>query len=585
MPKNPVRPTVEYAVAAPDPRTHHFAVSVRVAGFAADAVEFALPVWTPGSYMVRDFSRHVFACEARDDAGRRLPWRKVRKNAWQVEHRGLACTFSFQVFAFDPTVRTAFLDADRGWFNGANLLPYVVGAKDLPATVEVTPPPGFAVETTMPRANGRARRYRAADYDRLCDHPFVLGRLRVRRFRAAGKAHRFVLNGDGDLPERTVADVARGIEAAAKLFGGLPYREYAFFVNFGTDAEGMGGLEHADCSVLHVPGRATLDPVKYRAFLGLVAHEHFHLWNVKRIRDRRLGPFDYEQEVYTDLLWFHEGFTSYYDDLLPARAGVFSADEYLGLLSETLGGFYATPGRRVQSLAEASFDAWIKFYKKNEETRSTTVSYYAHGSLVALLADVRIRVASRGRRSLDDVLRVLARDAEQGGVLDAERWLALAREATGVDLSELYRDHVAGVREPDFTAALRALGLEAVPARPAELERPWLGAVTRVEAGRVIVEEALHGGPALRGGLQARDELVAVDGRRVGADLEAALRGVRLGRNVVLDVFRQDRLRRLTVRPTKNPAPPLKIVPRKGATAVERRRFSAWCGRQFPDLG
>jgi predicted metalloprotease with PDZ domain len=404
----------------------------------------------------------------------------------------------------------------------------------------------------------------------------------VRRFRAAGRPHRFTLNGAGTLPERAVADAAACVTEAAKLFGGLPYRDYAFLVNYGTDAEGMGGLEHRDSCLLHVPARATLDAAKYRAFVGLVAHEHFHLWNVKRIRASALGPFDYERETYVDLLWFHEGFTSYYDDLLPTRAGVFKADEYLAILAETLSGFYATPGRRVQPLAEASFDAWIKFYKRNEETRSTTVSYYAHGALVALAWDLRLRAETRGRRSLDDVLRALWADARRGGTLDAPRWLAIAREATGVDLTPLYRRHVAGTVEPDFAEALATVGLRTEVARPEDAEKPWLGLATRVEGGRVVVDEALHGGPGLAAGLSAKDELVAVDGRRVGADLDLALRGAKPSDMIALDVFRNDRLVRLRARVGRNPAPALKIVPLPRVSAAARRRFTAWCGRPWP---
>ncbi len=584
MPTPDVAPRIAYRVRMPRPASHHFHVETTVAEPLGDATELALPVWTPGSYMVRDFSRHLFDVRAVDARGRRLVCRKIRKNAWNVVHGGRTFTLSYRAFAFDPTVRTAFLDADRGWFNGANLLPFLVGRTDLPAVLRIDAPPGWNVDGTMPRI-GRGRTFAAADYDAVCDHPFVMGKLRVRRFKAAGRMHRFTLNGDGDLPERTVKDTAASIEAAARLFGGLPYREYAFLVNFGVDADGMGGLEHRDCSLLHVPGRATLDPVKYRAFVGLVSHEHFHLWNVKRIRDRKLGPFDYESEVYTDLLWFHEGFTSYYDDLLPTRAGVFSTDDYLGILADSLSAYAATPGRLQQPLTEASFDAWIKFYKRNEESRSTTVSYYAHGALIALLMDLHLRTVTRGKRSLDHVMKALWQDAKSGGVLDAERWLGLARAAAGVDLRRLYDAHVAGTREPDFADHLRTVGLELRPRSEAELTKPFLGLVNRVEGGRLVVEEALHGGPAFKAGLQPRDELVAVDGRRIGTDLDAALRGTSPGRRIDFDVFRADRLRRIALRTVKNPAPPLMLIPRKRTTAAERKRFTNWCGRPFPSGG
>jgi predicted metalloprotease with PDZ domain len=574
---------IRHLVTCGRPERHHFHVESRFDDVPGSEATLVLPVWTPGSYMVRDFSRHLFDVVAAGPGGATIRCRKVRKNAWRVAHDGKPFTIRFRAFALDPTVRTAFLDADRGWFNGANLLLYVEGRADAGASVEVRAPRGWKVATSMPPAKGRRGTYVAADYDELLDHPFLLGRLRTIRFRAARKIHRFVLNGVGEFPEKTIVDAARrSIEQASRLFGGLPYRDYSFFLNFGTDGEGQGGLEHRASSLLQAPARALLDPAKRRAFFGLVAHEHFHLWNVKRIRDRVLGPFDYERENYTELLWFHEGFTSYYDDLLPARGGVFTVPEYLDLLGETLSLYFQTPGRLRQPLVEASFDAWIKFYKRNEEARSVTVNYYAHGALMALAFDLLVRRDTRGRKSLDDVLRALWADARRGGAIDAARWLDLAREATGRDLRDPYSRWIAGVEAPPFAALLRTVGLRLEPKRAEDARTPWPGWVVRSEGGRAVVEEVLHGGPAYEAGVQPRDELIALDSRRIGADVDAALQGVPATAMIRLDVFRSDRLRRLRVRLRPNPNPAVRLVPRPRATPGERRRFKAWCGRAFP---
>jgi predicted metalloprotease with PDZ domain len=576
-------PRVLHRVDVVRPHEHHLRVASTFEGFGGDETTLVLPVWTPGSYMVRDFSRHLFDVAAKDDRGRKLPIRKTRKNAWVVRNRGRGFVVSFRAFAMDPTVRTAYLDAERGWFNGANVFLFVEGRTDVGATVDLRLPRGFKLDTTLkPEAKSKTR-FVAKDYDALCDHPFVFGAdLKSTRFVARRVPHRFTTIGAGALPYDVGEKTARIVEAAARLFGGLPYRDYAFLTAFGSDAEGMGGLEHRDCCLLQVPSRASLDPAKTRALYGLIAHEHFHAWNVKRIRDRALGPFDYEREVYTELLWLHEGFTSYYDDLLPTRAKVFDAEHYLSILGDAIAAYRGTPGRRVQSLAEASFDAWIKFYKKNEETRSTTVSYYSHGALFALTTDLEIRRETGGRKSLDDVMRALWRDAKKGGVLDAERFLDLANEATGLDLRPLHNRRVLGLEELPFDDLLADVGVRLVPKNPADLEKPRLGVAHKIDGGRVVVEEALHDGPAFDAGVQARDEIVAVGGVRVGADLDHAMRGLRPGDKIPVDVFRGDRLLRFDVKVGRAPSSPLLAEGSPSASAAARRRFRAWCGAVHP---
>ena len=486
------------------------------------SLELFLPVWTPGSYLLREYSRHVSRFSAHDRAtGAALETTKTRKNRWSIDlppHvRGVRATWS--VYAHELTVRTADLTEHHAFWNGACLFLWPVAATsgkplDLAATIDVSLPRGWELATQLSSealASG-ALRLHARGLDELVDTPCLAGTLRTLRFEAAGKPHSFVLEGlEGIEPPATlVPDTRRIIEEAAKLFGGeLPYDHYSFLSLFSD--QGRGGLEHLTSSVLLAP-RTTWAPRKsYEDFLSLVAHEHFHLWNVKRIVPAPLGAFDYENENYTTLLWVAEGFTSYYDDHLCLRAGIFSKDRYLEILAEGIADLRSVPGRREHPLAMASYDTWIKFYRPDEHTKNSTQSYYSSGALAALYLDLTVRASTRGNRSLDDVMRELWQRARlEGGTYTSADVVACLSEVSGIDMKGLVAELIDEPFDPHFDKLLAQFGIRIVRKE----DRSAYFGIT-FKSDELVVQSVVVGDPAHEAGLAPGDEILALAGIRV----------------------------------------------------------------------
>ncbi len=596
-----------YTVAFPRPATHLFELTAHFRGLPDD-VRFALPAWTPGSYRIRDYARHVQDLEALSARDLRpLRAEKVDKSAWRVDLEGEdEAILRWRVYANELTVRTAHLDDRHAYWNGAALFlrPETAGGQALggPVRVEVEPPDAsWRAATPLPAdppENGARQAFRAKDHDELVDSPFCVSPHQdVLRFEAAGVPHEIAICGGGGNydRDRLAADTARIVEAEAALMGGLPASlgRYVFFVHLVPEGAPGGGLEHeASCSLQW--GRQRFRPKdKYEDFLALVSHEYFHLWNGKRVRPRELGPFDYAKENFTRALWVVEGVTSYYDELLLVRAGLVDADWLLRKTADHLQNLEDTPGRRHQSLEEASFDAWIKFYQKNEHSVNATVSYYEKGQVIAWLLDLEIRTRSGGRRSLDDVVRALWRDHEAsgGGGYDLARFEALCAEAAGADLRPFFDAYARGTADPDYARALAPFGLELVeePRKDGDSRadgaaagepRAWLGARVKAEAGgRTVVLEVLEGSPAWEAGLNAMDEVLALDGFKVSAEaLDARIQERRPGAAARLTVFRGDELRE--VRATLGAKKPVRLAlrPARGAGEAETARREAWLG-------
>ncbi len=405
---------VRYHVELVDLHAHHYRVTLTLAQ-PAPRQRLSLPVWIPGSYLVREFSRHLSGLEARQ--GREVrPLRQIDKCSWEVDCSGRAAlTVSWRVYAFDASVRTAWLDSQRGFFNGTSLFLCAAGREDEEHVVTLGElPAGWQVSTGL--AGSPKKGYAAADYDALIDHPFELGPFWTGRFEACGVPHRFVVSGAGAWfdGQRLLDDTRRICEAQIRFWHGdqaPPFERYVFQLAVVDD--GYGGLEHRNSTAL-IAGRRDLPrrgqaagelTEGYVTLLGLISHEYFHTWNVKRLKPAEFLPYDLSRENHTELLWFFEGFTSYYDDLFLLRCGLIDQARYLKLLAKTINQVLATPGRQVQSVAQASFDAWLKYYRPDENSANATVSYYTKGALVALTLDLRLR--GEGRGSLDDVMRRL----------------------------------------------------------------------------------------------------------------------------------------------------------------------------------
>ena len=391
-----------------DPKSHlcHLETTVTSTEPLPDTLVVYMPVWTPGSYLLREYARHIEALAA-DPPARAT---KIRKNAWRIETRGaVRVVIRYRVYANELTVRTSHVDESHAFLAGAALFLCLEEAEDLPISLEIDAPREWRVATTLPAVeNGGQglRRFEARDFDTLVDCPIELGLHREERFDVLGKPHRYAIwpaSGVGDADaRRLVRDTKAILEREAGLFdGGLPYPSYELLLHLSP--RGRGGLEHRDSAALIAPPTSFGSRDSYLDLLSLVAHECFHAWNVKRIRPAGLSPYRYQQECYTRHLWWFEGGTSYYDWRVLLLAQLCTVEEYLDHLASEIAYLDQTPGRLVHSLEEASFDAWIKLYRPDENSANSTVSYYRKGEVVCALLDIEIRARTSGRASLDGV--------------------------------------------------------------------------------------------------------------------------------------------------------------------------------------
>lgn len=607
---------IAYTVRFPEAAAHRVEVEARVpvrrgAGASDGSLELMLPVWTPGSYLVREFARQVETLSAATPDGAPLAVAKSRKNRWRVEAGGAAeVVVRYRLYAREMSVRTNFVDAGFALLNGAAA--FLTRVDDglpaaVPHRVAVEPAAGWpAVVSALPRAGGEdgAATFLAADYDALVDGPIYAGDPDVRRFTVEGAEVELVSEGGRGAWDfaRAARDVEAIVRAQAALWGGLPF---ARFVVLNLITEGGGGLEHAGSTVLMTSRWKAGTAKGWRDWLGLVSHELFHAWNGKRLRPAELGPFDYEAEVPTRSLWFVEGVTSYYDDLVLRRAGLSDDRQYLARLGETAERIETAPGRELQSLADASYDAWIKFYRRDENSANHTISYYGKGALVAWLLDARLRRATGGAKSLDDLLRLAWQRFPEGGGYSPEDLVALAAELGGDDVGAWLRQAVEGTGGLDYTPALDELGLRFVEkprgaggggegdagdsdtsdgggdepldedGEPAA--RAWAGVKTEMRDGRLIATEVRRGTPAFAAGVNADDELLAIDGYRLPPrGLAARLAAYRPEQAVELLVARRERLLPLPLVLAAEPPCPWHLEPDPDATPEQRARRAAW---------
>jgi predicted metalloprotease with PDZ domain len=514
-----------YTVEIADPHAHLYRVSLSIPSPAARQ-RVSLPVWIPGSYLVREFSRHLQSLDARQGT-QSCAVRSVDKCSWDIDaDPARSLDLSWEVYAFDASVRAAWLDSQRAFFNGTSLCLRAHGFEGVPIRIRVTKPafaPKWRLATALAPVRTDARgfgTYVAADYDELVDSPFEVGTFWEGRFDACGVPHRFVVAGataafDGD---RLINDARRICEAAIRFWhprSRPPHRDYLFLLNAVDD--GYGGLEHRQstaliCARKDLPRRGDSRAVEgYTTLLGLISHEYFHTWNVKRLRPIAFARYDYAAENYTDQLWFFEGFTSYYDDLLLLRAGLIDAPGYLRLLNKTINQVLQTPGRLLQSVAQASRDAWIRYYRPDENTPNTTVSYYTKGALVALCLDLRLR--DGGTATLDQIMRALWKRC-RGGPMDEADLLSVLADLGAPDVAASLREWVHGTAELPLHALLTRHGVQVHEDAAQWAQR--LGLRMSEEQG-LRIKSVLRGGAAEKAGFAPGDEWIAVAERASSA--------------------------------------------------------------------
>ena len=598
---------IRYRLQPKCPARHLFEVSVTVEKPDPAGQQFMLPVWIPGSYLIREFARHIVSLRAESN-GKKIACEKIDKATWACEKTRAAITITYEVYAWDLSVRGAHFDDTHAFFNGTSVFLLPLGYENAPCEIELLPPEGAAfkdwrVATSLcqtqalvpPPGHKPARSrssasvsqrgtrrgvspadrsrpalltksfgtYVAANYDELIDHPVEMGRFTHATFDACGVTHHIAITGRprADMV-RFCADLKKICETQIRLFepesAKAPMDEYWFLIM--AVNEGYGGLEHRASTAL-ICNRDDLPLASekkissgYRRLLGLASHEYFHTWNVKRIKPAAFMPYDLTRENYTRQLWFFEGFTNYYDELMLVRAGLIDQLGYLELVAENMGRVHSQSGRTRQSLAESSFDAWIKYYRQDENSQNAIVSYYQKGAMVGLALDLLIRQGSGGKKTLDDVMRALwnghgkaARGVPEGGVE------TITQKLTGLDLKDFFARAVHGTTDIDFVPLFAHVGIDLswkVPGQTKdEPAPPALGAKVGNDAnGDARLTHVLDGGAAQAAGLSAGDVVIAVDGLRVtGNTLEKRLRRYAIGESVALTTFRRDELRSVQI--------------------------------------
>lgn len=486
-----------------------------------------LATWTPGSYLIREYARHLGPVTAIDaESGAALACRKVGKSRFEVVPGAATRSIrvAYRVYAHELTVRTADVTAEHAFWNHACVLLWPVAEPDRSARVRVEHPAHWQLACSLPRANEAGRQGGAAEtttttlmagsLDEALDAPCLVGTFTRLDWDIDGVPHGIVLDGLAgiDPPATLLADLTRLVTSARAVFDGtLPYASYVFLCLF--TADGHGGLEHASSSTLLASRTAFVSDKGYREFLGLAAHELFHAWNVKRMRPTEFWHYDYEAENYTDLLWLIEGWTAYYDDLLCRRSGLLRRDDYLAILAKNIDVLRSAPGRLQLSLGASSFDAWIRLYRPDENTRNSSQNYYLNGSLAALCLDLFLRERTQGRHGLDEVVRRLyARSHGEGRGYSRSDVDTILGEVGGAPAVQRLAELVDAPLDPDFAATLATVGIRLVDK---ERERPHLG-VTFAPGGTTVASVE-SGSPAYAAGLSPGDEVLAVQGLRVDA--------------------------------------------------------------------
>ena len=582
----PVPPQIAYTVSMSKPWTHLLEIEMHVKwDQMPEKTELKMPVWTPGSYLIREYARQVQNFTVKDTSGNALGWAKINKNTWQIASKGTKeFVARYQVYANELTVRTNELNDEHGFWNNAATLFFIKDQLKTPSTITVKPYGNWRVATGLPPVDGVTNSFRAENYDVLYDSPFEVSDYKEISFVVEGKKHRIIMSGEGNYDlNRLAVDVAKIVDECYKIFGEFAYNDYTFIVNL----RGGGGLEHLNSTALQANRFGFKPETRYKSFLGLVAHEYFHNYNVKRIRPDALGPFDYENENYTKLLWVAEGGTEYYSQLLLLRAGLITPKEFLTSKANAISQLQARPGRFETSLESASFDAWIKYYRPDENAVNNQISYYDKGDIVNMMLDITIRTASGGAKSEDDVMRYLYTEyfKKLGRGYTNEEFQKAAELMAGKSLDDFFAKYVRGTAEIDYSGIMNGIGLQVTSREtndnrgnktrdPAVISITAIGADIAETNGVLTIRSIASGTPAYEQGLNTGDQIVAIDGYRASQAFLQSYIGERKAKDKVkLTIFRFDKLRDVDFTLGSNMRTEYEILPIAAPTDDQKKLY------------
>ncbi|MFN4145618.1 MAG: M61 family metallopeptidase [Runella sp.] len=551
-------PRITYRLSMPQPHTHYFEVEMQLEDIA-EATESSkngyfdlkMAVWTPGSYLIREYAKHVETLTASAN-GQPVKAEKIRKNAWRIYSSQPQIKVRYRVYAYELSVRTSFLDDSHGYVNGATMFLYHDNLKNLPLRLEIEPYRDWKnISTGLKKIN--ATTFEARNFDELVDCPIEIGNHKILPFTAAGLPHYVAMYGTAQYDSLALTDLMRRVcEAATTIIKEHPCQDYTFIVH--NTNVGSGGLEHANSTTLGVNRNTYQSDAGLKSFLSLVAHEYFHLWNVKRIRPIELGPFDYENENYTRLLWVAEGFTSFYQTDILRRAGIYNTEEYWQRAAALINGVENKPGNQVQSLAEASWDAWIKYYRPNENSVNSTVSYYDKGAVIGQMLHLLILSETNGQKSLDDVMRYLYEEyykKKQRGFSDQEMQQACEFVA-GRSLEDFFQKYIYGTENLPYAQLLAPFGLM-LKDKNASNTQPYLGAAFTQRGSQWVVSEVRRDSPAQQGGLNVNDEIVSIEGQKIDKSVGEIIQKYAIDATLTIQVLRAGLPKSLKITLGKSP--------------------------------
>ena len=584
---------IGFEVSFKEPQAHYAEVEMNISGIGTkNYVDIKMPVWTPGSYLVREFAKSVESLGA-TAAGKTVKVEKVTKNTWRIFNaKANAVKINYRVYAFEISVRTAFIDESHAFLSSANIFMYPAGMIKTPSTVKIIPYQGWnQVSTGLEPVAGQKFTYTAADFDILFDSPIEVGNQDIFEFNASGVRHEVAMYGGGNYDkERLKVDMAKIVDQATAVYGENPNKHYTFIVhNF---AQGGGGLEHLNSTVLGASRNAYSNARGYNGFLGLVAHEYHHLWNVKRLRPVALGPFDYDNENYTTNLWIAEGFTSYFENKFMYRAGFANEEAFVNGLVGAVGTVVNTPGAKIMSAAASSFDAWINgAYRPNENSRNTFVSYYSKGEVVGLLMDLEIANATKGTKSLDDVMKAMYLQCKllKRGYTDAE-FKAMVEKISGISFTNFWTKYVTGTDDIETAKYFAYAGID-ITTENATPNKPSAGATLAIGKG-LTVSAVSRNSAAWVGGLNVNDEILSIDGKTptefmegvrtqgpgLSLDILPVVSKKQIGEQLLIKVKRDGLEKEISLTLKENPNVRLKATINENATPAQLAVRKKWMG-------
>lgn len=570
--------TLTYELSMPQPTTHYFEVKIKLdlnqaTQITEDFVDFKMAAWTPGSYLIREYAKNVEGFSANAESGN-LKAQKVSKNTWRVfTKNNKNIEVKYRVYAYELTVRTSHLDDSHGYANGACVFMFVPQLMKTKSILKVIPHETFGkVSVALPEIAKNT--FEVEDFDTLVDSPIEVGNQDIIEFESMGVKHTIAnysvqkLNYD---KKQLIEDYKKVVEASASVIGGAhPCKNYLFIIHH---LPGIGGgLEHLNSTTCQTSPEAYDSRDKYIGFLGLIAHEYFHLWNVKRLRPVALGPFDYENENYTNMLWVSEGFTSFYQNDILRRAGLIDESRMFSQLAYGIGSIENSYGNKVQSVTESSWDAWIKYYRPNENSNNSTVSYYTKGGVLANVLNMIIIGETNGEKSLDDVLRLLYNEkylASNVGFSDAE-FKSACEKIAGKDLTNLFENSIYGTQTLDYAQYFNNVDAEIV-FEPSLPNIPWVGVAVRNK----IVTRIDRGSGAYDFGININDEILKVDGKTF-YDAEDFIKNKEIGKSIKVELKRGGIIKEYTIPLRENPTQKVLITPKKSKDPMAQKKYSKW---------